>query len=299
MKYKILVTGSEGFLGKHLVNKLEKLGHQVVGLDKKLGADLSKWDSVSELDENFDYVYHLAAYNGTKWFYERPVEVIRDNFFPTEYIFKKFSGKVKKIVFAGTCESYVGSTEFFNYPIPTDENVPLSIVDPKNVRWSYGASKLLNEVMVWAYAKQYNQNFAIIRFHNIYGPGQVDHFIPDFIERALAGKYELNGYNNTRSFMYVDDAIEATIKTCFSDEANVTIHIGNDEEVTIKHVAEIILKLLKVSHSNLVLKPAPEGSAIRRCPNTSKMKELMNKHSFIPLERGLELTLNSIKNEKI
>lgn len=299
MKHKILVTGSEGFIGKHLVKKLEDLGHHVVGLDKKLGFDLSEWDKVSQLQEDYDYIYHLAAFNGTKWFYERPVEVIRDNFFPTEYIFRKFSGKVKKIVFAGTCESYVGSTEFFNYPIPTDENVPLSIVDPKNVRWSYGASKLLNEVMAWSYAKQFKQNFAIIRYHNIYGPGQIDHFIPDFIDRAIAGKFELNGYNNTRSFMYVDDAIEATIRVCLCDDQNLTIHIGNDEEVTIKYVAELILQLLELSNSRLELQLAPEGSALRRCPDIKKMKELMNDYSFIKLRKGLELTINSIRGGKI
>lgn len=292
MKHKILITGSEGFIGKRLKHLLKSKGHYVDGVDKLKGQDLSNWQEVRALDDNYDYVYHLAAFNGTKWFYDKPVSVIRDNFYPTEHILKKYSGKCKKIIFAGTCESYVGSTDFFSYPIPTDEEVPLSIADPKNVRWSYGASKLLNEVMVWSYSKEYNQNCSIVRYHNIYGPGQVDHFIPDFITRVINDRFELFGHENTRSFMYIDDACEATIKIGESEEKNQTYHVGSGEETKIIDVAEKILKIMGKADRKIQLNKAPLGSVNRRCPNVKKMKDLMGQnYRYTNLEEGLKLTI--------
>lgn len=296
MKTKILITGSEGFIGKRLKALLESRGHHVDGVDKKTGQDLSKWEVVRNLSDDYDYVYHLAAFNGTKWFYEKPVSVIKDNFYPTDHILKKYSGKCKKIIFAGTCESYVGSTDFFSYPIPTDEQVPLSIEDPKNLRWSYGASKLLNEVMVWSYSKEYNQNCSIIRYHNIYGPGQIDHFIPDFIDRVKNNRFELYGYENTRSFMYIDDACEATIKIAESEEINQLYHVGSGEEISIEEVARKILYLMGQDQKEIQLYEAPVGSVNRRCPNVEKMKALLGKNfEYTNLDKGLKLILENDK----
>ena len=83
---KILITGSEGFIGKHLVKKLKEEGHEVIGVDLVLGQDLKSKEFVNSLDNNFDIIFHFAAYNGTKWFYEKPVQVIRDNVIATENI---------------------------------------------------------------------------------------------------------------------------------------------------------------------------------------------------------------------
>lgn len=286
---KILVTGSDGFIGKKIVESYKKEGHQVLGLDIKSGFDLKDKDLVNSLDEDFDFVYHLAAYNGTKWFYEDPINVIRDNIFPTENILKKFSGKVKKIIFSGTCESYAGSTDYFNYQIPTDEKVPLTIVDPKNLRWSYGGSKLLNEIMIWSYSKEYNQTMTILRYHNVYGPGQKDHFIPDFIERAKKNDFKLFGYLNTRSFIYLDDAIDITKKIIISNASNnKTINIGNENEVSIEIVAKKIMSIMNID-KELILKDAPEGSVSRRCPDCSLQKKILKKnYSFTTLEEGLK-----------
>ena len=286
---KILITGSEGFIGKKLVESYLAEGHQVLGLDIRSGYDLNNKDLVNSLDEDFDIEYHLAAYNGTKWFYEDPINVIRENIFPTENILKKFSGKVKKIIFSGTCESYAGSTEYFGYQIPTNEKVPLTIVDPKNLRWSYGGSKLLNEIMVWSYSKEYDQTMTILRYHNVYGPGQKDHFIPDFIERVKKNDFNLYGYLNTRSFIYLDDAIEITKKIIMSKASdNQTINIGNENEVSIENVAKEILSILDIDNQ-LILNEAPEGSVSRRCPDCSLQKEILNyNYAFTTIEEGLK-----------
>ena len=290
---KILITGSEGFIGKPLFLSLENEGHDVTGIDLKNNQDLKDWEYVNTLDDDFDLVFHLAAFNGTKWFYEKPVDVIRDNVFATENILKKYSGKVEKIIFSGTCESYAGSTEYFNYKIPTDEKVPLTIVDPSNVRWSYGGSKLLNEIMVWSYSKQFNQEMIILRYHNVYGYNQVDHFIPEFINRVKQNDYSLFGYDNTRSFIFIDDAIEITKKVSFSEKSNnKTVNIGNSKEYTIKEIAEIILVILN-KNNKLELFEAPIGSVKRRCPDCSLQNEIIGSDfQFLSIKEGIKKIIN-------
>ena len=287
----ILVTGSEGFIGKSLVKKLNELGHNVLGIDKASGIDLTCKDSVKSLPD-VDILIHLAAFNGTKYFYTNPFDVITNNILPTQYLLERYVNKVKKIVFTGTSESYAGTTDVFKYEIPTDESVPLTISDVTNPRWSYAGSKICNELQIIACYNQYKQNFNIIRYHNVYGIEQTDHFIPEFIDRARQGDYKLHGWNNTRSFIYIDDAIRATIDIIFNDQCdNQIIHVGNDDEISIKVVAEKILKKLKIQ-KDLILEPAPLGSTQRRCPDNHKLKMLTGYQPTITLDEGLDIIIS-------
>lgn len=290
---KILITGSSGFIGQHLVPALETLGHTIIRADRTHGVDLTKKDVVDSLPD-VDIVVHLAAHNGTKHFYEKPLDVIRDGILPTQYLIDRYAGKVNRFIFSGTCESYAGTVDLYNYPIPTDESVPLMISDVSNPRWSYGGSKILNELQVHAAFHQLGQEFAIIRYHNIYGPGQKDHFIPEFYERALTGKLSLKGWENTRSFMYISDAIDATIQVILDSVcANQTINIGVDEEKSIKELAELILKTAGITGS-ILLEDAPPGSAKRRCADVTKLNNLLNFKPKVSLEEGIKLTLESL-----
>jgi nucleoside-diphosphate-sugar epimerase len=293
---KILITGSVGFIGKHLEKKLKDRGHDVVGVDLIHGQDLKSKEFVNSLDNNFDIIFHFAAYNGTKWFYEKPVQVIRDNVIATENILSKYSGKVEKIIFAGSCESYAGSVDYFNYNVPTDEKVPLAIIDPKNLRWSYGGSKLLNELMIWAYSKEYNQNMLVIRYHNVYGPGQKDHFIPEFIDRAQNNQFQLYGYKNTRSFIYIDDAVNITEQISFNTNSdNLTVNIGTNHEIQIIDAAKTILEVMRKDNNLINLNESPRGSVTRRCPDISVQNSFIgNEYKFINFKEGITKTINKL-----
>lgn len=289
----ILVTGSRGFIGQHLCKKLDGLGYHVIEADRKLGFDLSNIDDVQHLPD-VDIVVHLAAFNGTKHFYERPFDVVRDNLLPTHYLLERYAGKVKRFIFTGTCESYAGAVDTFAWTVPTDETVPLVINDVTNPRWSYGGSKLANEIQIIAAHHQLKQDYTIIRYHNVYGPGQVDHFIPEFYQRAKLGDLTLNGWDNTRSFMYIDDAVDATIKIIFSDICkNQIINVGVNEEKSIKEVAEIICKEAGIS-GKLILNDAPRGSVKRREGDITKLKSLIDFNPSTTLEQGIKLTLESL-----
>ena len=290
---KILVTGSSGFIGQHLVPALEAQGHTVVRADRTQGCDLTVKANVDLLPD-VDIVVHLAAHNGTKHFYNRPLDVVRDSVLPTQYLLDRYAGKVSRFVFTGTCESYAGAVDNYDYPVPTDERVPLMIADVTNPRWSYGGSKILNEIQCVAAHAQLGQEYSIIRYHNVYGPGQVDHFIPEFYERALTGDLTLNGWENTRSFMYVSDAIEATCRVIFEQNfANQIVNIGVDDEISIKELAEKILAVAAIP-GTLVLKDAPVGSVKRRCGDISKFHSLTEFKAQVTLEQGIKLTLKQL-----
>lgn len=290
----ILVTGSKGFIGRHLCKVLNNQGHHVIEADRKLGFDLANYEDVQLLPD-VDIVIHLAAFNGTKYFYEKPFDVVRDNLLPTQYLLDRYAGKVQRFVFTGTCESYAGAVDTFNYTVPTDELVPLVVNDVTNPRWSYGGSKIANEIQVVAAHHQFKQDYTIIRYHNVYGPGQIDHFIPEFYQRAQQGDLALHGWENTRSFMYISDAVEATVRAVFESAfANQIVNIGVDNEISIKDLAQKILDQAGIQ-GQLVLMDAPPGSVKRRCGDISKFHQLTDFTAQVDLDQGIRLTLESLK----
>ena len=290
---KILITGSSGFIGRHLVVALREIGYNVVEADRCIGIDLCDPTAVKSLPE-VDRVVHLAAFNGTKHFYQRPLDVIRDSVLPTQYLLDRYAGSVKRFVFAGSCESYAGTVNRYGYKVPTDEQVPLTISDVTNPRWSYGGSKIVNELQCTAAWHQYQQEYSIIRYHNIYGPGQVDHFIPEFYNRARQGDLSLNGWKNTRSFMYISDAIRATLHVIFESAfSNQIVNVGVENEISILELAKMILTVSNIT-GDLILNPAPEGSIDRRCGDISRLQELTNFTPSVSLNEGLKLTLESL-----
>lgn len=289
---KILITGSKGFIGSHLYNSLSN-ENEVSTCDKKDNSDL-KYKSIVDALPDVDLVFHLAAYNGTKHFYEKPFDVLEDSTLPTINLLNRYGGKVQKFIYASTCEIYSDAVEDKLTNLPTDESAPVFFKDPANLRWTYAASKYHGELAVHSAFKKFNQTFQILRFNNVYGPGQKDHFIPEFVERAKKGDISLKGWSNTRSFCYISDAIDAVIKLTTCNKAdNQIIHIGSGEEISILDCAKKILKILKIDQE-IILDDAPEGSVSRRCPDIRKLKSLVDFQAMIPLDKGLKNTLESM-----
>tara|TARA_B100000787_G_scaffold99576_1_gene73515 strand:- start:1387 stop:2247 length:861 start_codon:yes stop_codon:yes gene_type:complete len=279
----ILITGSQGFIGNNLVKEFKKK-YKIYGLDRN-NCDLKK-------KKNFplvDVVIHLAAFNSTKDFYNKPLEVIEDNLIPTLNLLNFYKKQKKKplFIYTGTPEITVGATDRFNCKIPTDEKVPMVIEDVQNPRWSYASSKGLGEQAIVCSGLKY----IIIRPHNIYGPNQKNHFIPEFIERCKKGLVLLNGWKNTRSWLYIDDCCEAIHKLMNCKKAiNQIVNIGSNDERKIIDVAKIILKELGIK-KKVIKKKAPKGSAKRRMPNIKKIQKLIKWSPSTKLEDGLKKTI--------
>lgn len=312
---RILITGAAGFLGFHLARALAmRPATEVICVDNfsrgeddihfrslcnlpnvlRIDADLCDATEVRRLPTNVDYVYHMAALNGTQNFYERPIEVIRSCTLPTIFLAEHFGQAAKSLkcfVYAGTSESYASTVTRFNWPVPTDESVPLSIDGTENPRWSYAASKMHGEIVVNQASRVMGMPVLVARFHNAYGPRMGDkHVIPDFMDRMKHDRYELFGHSDTRSFLYVDDAVRATVAVAEAHNGGaVTVNIGGTEELTMEELGKRILAVRNVEAS-IELHPSPAGSVKRRAPNTDKLRQLIRFSEKVSLNDGLALT---------
>ena len=283
----ILITGSNGFIGKNLI-KLLKSKYKIFSLDRKNG-DLKTKKKFPKVD----IVIHLAAFNSTKDFYKKPFNVIEDNLIPTLNLLKFYKKQKKKplFIYTGTPEITVGATDYFNYKIPTDEKVPMVISDIKNPRWSYAGSKGVGEQAVIFSGLKY----IIIRPHNIYGPNQKNHFVPEFIQRCKKNKIILYGWKNTRSWLYIADCCYAIYKLINCKKAvNQIVNVGSNDEIKVIDIAKIILRELGIK-KRILKRNAPSGSAKRRVPDIKKLKKLINWYPKTSIKKGIAETISAMK----
>lgn len=312
---KILVTGAGGGIGLHLVRCLLDHGHHVTGIDDfsrgvrdeevariiTRGAifvtgDLTERSVWDRLSGPFDAAFHLAAVNGTKSFYESPIRVLRVNLLTVLHAFDWVAdGGAGRIVWTSSSEAYAGLGEIGLLPLPTPESVPLVIPDIANTRFSYASSKIAGEALAQAYASERGVHVVVARLHNIYGPRMgYDHVIPEIIGRIRDETLPLALYGGeqTRSFCYVDDAVEMLARLGeMSLSPGITVHLGNGhEEVSIENLA---LRLLKVmgKPGEIDSRPAPKGSTARRRPDTAKIEEMVEYRSRFSLDEGLVRTV--------
>jgi nucleoside-diphosphate-sugar epimerase len=284
---KTILTGHNGFIGGHYHRYLKDKNISPITVDKRSGQDLCDVNITNDLPD-CDVVIHLAATNGTKLFYEQPTDVCFNNTLPTFNLVARYRHSNTKFVFASTCEIFSGAIDAGHYHIPTDEQVPVMFNDILNPRWSYSVPKAVGENLV----ANCGLPWLIIRYFNIYGPGQVDHFISEFVERCKQGEYYIKG-DDTRSFCYVDDAIEMTDRLV-NNTNNKIVHVGNDQEVNISVVAKLIMGYMDINPAKLEVLPGPKGSAKRRCPDTTLVQTLTGFLDYTPLEVGLKKTVESL-----
>lgn len=283
---KIVLTGHKGFIGSHYYDYV-KTHNDVFTYDLLDGGDLCNTELVKNLPD-CNVLVHMAATNGTKLFYEKPTTVSFNNTIPTFNLVNRYLNSNTKFVFTSTCEIFNSTIDAGVYPVPTDENVPIMFKDITNPRWSYSLPKALGENLV----SNCGLEWLIIRYFNVYGPRQKDHFIQEFVERVKNGEYYING-DDTRSFCYIDDAVKITHNLILNCN-NKIVNVGVDNEVKISTVAKTIMDLMGIDPEKLKIYPSPKGSAKRRCPDIKKLKDITKTTSFITLEEGLKRTLESM-----
>ena len=135
--------------------------------------------------------------------------------------------------------------------------------------------------------------FTSIRFHNVYGPRMGDkHVIPDFVQRLNRGVYALYGHEDTRSFLYIEDAVDATLALARSERAsNQIVNVGSSHEIQMRSLGEMMMHAAGIT-APIELHPSPKGSVRRRVPELSKLRELINFEPRWSLERGLAETVS-------
>jgi len=283
---RIVLTGHKGFIGQHYLKHINDT-HEVTTYDLADGQDL-KDSSVVDAMPDCDVVVHMAATNGTRLFYETPTEVTMNNTLPTLNIVNRYKDTPTKIVFTSTCEIFNGAIDKGLYNVPTDEQVPVMFDDITNARWSYSIPKALGENLI----SNLSTHWLILRYFNIYGPGQKDHFISEFVDRAKQGDYYIKG-NDTRSFCYVDDAVLMTHDLVMNANDRI-VNVGKQEESSIEDVAKCILDIMGVDPTLLEIRDGPIGSAKRRCPDTKQVKALTGFEKYTTLQTGIRKTVESL-----
>ena len=305
MKKNILVTGGSGFIGSAIVKYLVKKQYNVVVFDNNsrgrsrrikdvnnkisfIKGDIRDKKKLLSINKKIDTVIHLAYINGTKFFYEKPFEIldIAVNGYLNILEFCK-TKKVQNLFLASSSEVYQNPNK-----IPTDENEMLKIPNIYNPRYSYGGGKIFSELYGLYFAKKYLKKFIIFRPHNVYGVDMGnDHVIPEFIIRfKKIGKkkdFLIHGTGNeVRSFIHIDDFINGFDKIFQRGKNTEIYNIGTTEKVKISHLAYLISKIYK-KKIKIIRSKLPKGSPSKRCPDIKKIKKLGFKQK-ISLRDGLK-----------
>ena len=320
MRERILITGGAGFIGLHLARSLVARGAHVTLIDNffrgSLDQDLQVLRSNMNLIEHdltqplpeqvvvgdYTQVYHLAAVVGVRYSNDMPHIVMRTNLLATLNLLDWCrEGKHLTLCFASTSEAYAGSVTLNYAPIPTPEDVPLTLPDLNIPRASYAASKIVGEQLCLNYARAFGFSLRIVRYHNIYGPRMgYEHVIPQFIRRLLERQnpFHLYGAWQSRAFCYVDDAVEATLQLMdLPGVEPLTVNIGNDrEEIQIVDLAHKLFPIVGFS-PELSIYPPPLGSPERRCPDLERLRHLTDYEPKVALERGLWQTFEWYKRD--
>ena len=301
---KILVTGGAGFIGSHLVEHLLIDGHEVTivddlstgrmenilhlkdkpGFSYVLESIFSR-QLMSELVDLADVVFHLAAAVGVKLIVEDPVSTLETNVKGTEVILEMAAKKKKRVILASTSEVY-GKSEKESF----SEGDGLILGPTIKRRWSYAASKILDECLGLAYYRQKGVPVVILRLFNTVGPrqtGQYGMVVPRFVAWALRGE-PLRVYGDgaqTRTLTHVKDAVHAMIRIATHPVSPGEIfNIGGKEEISILDLAQRTKTLLK-SSSPITFVPYEEAYEAgfedmkRRVPDISKIQTWVN---YIP-----------------
>ena len=260
----IVLTGYKGFIGSYYYDYIRN-HHEVHSYDLLDGHDL-KDKAVTDSMPDCDIVVHMAATNSTRLFYEKPTEVSFNNTLPTFNLIERYKNTNTKFVFTSTCEIFNGAVDNELYPVPTDENVPVMFNDVTNPRWSYSIPKALGENLI----ANCGLDWLVLRYFNVYGPKQKDHFISEFVERVKRGEYYING-NDTRSFCYIDDVVFITHELV-KNAKNKIVNVGRQEETQIEDVAKCILDIMGVDPTKLKINKGKVSKAEKSVGNDKNQK---------------------------
>jgi nucleoside-diphosphate-sugar epimerase len=294
---RYLVTGGTGFIGAAAVRRLLADGHRVRVLDdnsrghprrltgiaaefEMIEGDVRDESAVARAAKGCDAVLHLAAVNGTEFFYSKP-ELVLD------------VGVRGMLSVVAACRAngvgdlvVASSSEVYQTPprVPTAEDAPMAIPDPANPRYSYAGSKILTELVALNYGRTGFSRVAVFRPHNVYGPDMGwEHVIPQFAVRAKrladstprgALRFPLQGAGaQKRAFNHIDDFTDGLARVLAKGAHLAIYHIGTPEETAMADLARLVAKRLG-REIEIDAGPEPAGSTQRRCPDISRLAAL-------------------------
>lgn len=304
---KCLFSGGNGFLGSHLIGKCVKNGFNVTVVDNfstmisnnmpENVTLIRKNVEEFETEETFDFVVHLAARPSPEDYIVNPVQTLMSNSLGTLRMLEITRNSNGVFMYTSSSETY-GNASI----IPTPETY-WGNVNFTGIRSCYDEGKRYSEALTMAYMRQFGVDTRIQRPFNVYGPGirpdgQYGRVIPRFILQALKGEdITIHGNGNqTRSFLYVDEWVEATWKFLTGpDLKGEILNIGSDVETTILDLAKLIIEIIG-SPSKIIHLDSREDDPFRRSADISKAKKVLDWFPNTELEKGLRNTINWVRD---
>lgn len=310
---RALITGGAGFIGSHLADALLDAGHRVAVLDDLSTGRLENIeplmdrrgfsftidsvrneDVLNPLIDEADVVFHLAAAVGVKLVVERPVHTIETNVHGTESVLRRASEGGKLVLLASTSEVYGKGVQ-----LPFREEADLVLGPPNKTRWGYATSKLLDEFLALAYAKEHQSRVIVVRLFNTVGPRQSSRYgmvLPNFVKRALDGQPIIvhGDGSQTRSFTWVGDVVWAMMALVNEPKAfGEVFNIGNGAEISIRDLA---MKVKAATRSNSAVQFAPYAQVFdesfedmpRRVPDITKLRRVVGYEPTVHLDEIIE-----------
>jgi UDP-glucose 4-epimerase len=316
----ILVTGGAGFIGSHLVERLLGEGKSVTVIDDcstgrlenlqsvrgqaglgVIQAKISECGNLVELARKSQAVYHLAAAVGVELVMDSTIKTIESNLRETQVMLDAASAVGAPILVASTSEVYGKSAK-----AAFSEEDDLLIGPPHLSRWSYACSKLMDEFLALAHAREKKTPVVIARLFNTVGPrqtGQYGMVLPRFIQAARQGQ-PLKVFGDgcqTRCFCYVNDTIEALVRlqNCPAAKGEI-FNVGSCEEISIGKLAELVIHIL---HSTSSIEYVPYAKAyaagfqdmLRRKPIVDKLAKYVGFQPATSLRQIVEWTAASVQ----
>src|ERR1700733_13486924 len=305
---RALITGGAGFIGSHLAERLLEQGDEVLLMDNLSTGSmenirhLKKYERMhyfleplenrqllAELVDEADVIFHLAAAVGVKLIVESPVRTIETNVNGTQLVLEAACRK-RKLVFAASTSEVYGK----NINVPFREDADLVMGPTTKGRWSYAASKALDEFLALSYWKEKKLPVIVVRLFNTVGPRQTGRYgmvLPNFVKSAL-GNTPISVFGNgkqSRCFCDVRDTVEALVRLMDTDRSvGEVTNVGNTEEITIENLA---LRVKERINSTSAIEFVPYDKAyeegfedmMRRVPSVEKLFALTGFKPQTPL----------------
>jgi UDP-glucose 4-epimerase len=227
---RVLLTGSSGFIGRHLHERLEEIDIDVVTFDRP-AKDIRKWEDLKNI--SVDLVYHLAAVTYVPFSFENPKITYETNVLGTLNVLELCRQmNIGGVVYTS---AYVYGTPKY---LPIDEEHPVNSINP------YMHSKLIGEELCRSYHDNYGINCTVFRPFNVYGEGQHDSFlIPTILKQAQTGEIVLENPDPRRDFLYVGDLVDAYVKG-MKQKSNFEIYnLGYGKSYSVREIVDMVVKI--------------------------------------------------------
>tara|TARA_B100000886_G_scaffold339849_1_gene306659 strand:+ start:468 stop:1406 length:939 start_codon:yes stop_codon:yes gene_type:complete len=309
---KIVITGSAGFIGSNLVDRLINEGFFVYGIDNLITGSI---DNLSHLNSNnnfdfinhdvtkyidikdkIDYVFHFASPASPIDYLEYPIQTLKANAIGGHNALGLAKKNNAKFILASTSEVYGDPLEH-----PQKESY-FGNVNPIGPRSIYDEAKRFIESMTISYHVYHKLRVSIVRIFNTYGPRmKIDdgRVLPTFIKQAANNKdLTVNGNGTqTRSFCYIDDLVNGIFQL-MNSEYSYPINIGNDDEVTINEIASTLISILN-SKSKIIYNELPEDDPLKRKPDITLAKKILNWSPKVDKKDGFEMLIEYYKKNNL